>query len=123
MTDGISIKANKFINYRTIENKLHSEDKEDKKLEQACDDFEAVLLGYMLKTMRQTVPESSLFESSNQQEIFQSMFDQEIATNISRSEKSLGIGDALYNELKNGKNPKREMIDPVKDAFQRKKQE
>lgn len=72
---------------------------EDEKLKKACGDFEAIYTGLMLKTMRSTVPEDSLFGSSNQKEIFQSMFDQELANTIAHSDKSLGIGDLLYEKL------------------------
>jgi flagellar protein FlgJ len=121
MADGISMNVNSITNYRNVENNLKAEDREDKKLKQACDDFESMLLGQMLKSMRQSVPEDTLFGSSNEKEIFQSMFDQEISTQISRSEKSLGIGDQLYNELKEAKNPKNVNVDPVKASFQREK--
>lgn len=91
--------VNTRFNPVQIENQLKSEDREEKRLKDACKDFEAIFTGMMLKSMRSTVPEDSLFGKSNQKEIFQSMFDQEIANDIAHSDKSLGLGDALYQKL------------------------
>lgn len=90
---------NNSFNLRKIENHLKTADKEDKRLKDACKDFEAIFTGLMLKSMRSTVPEDSLYGTNNQKEIFQSMFDQEVANNIAHSDKSLGLGDALYQKM------------------------
>lgn len=94
--------GNKF-NARIIENTLKAKNSDDKRLKQSCKDFEAIYIGLMLKSMRKTVPEDSLFGSSNQKEIFQSMFDQEIAKNIANSDKSFGLGEMMYRKLTNPK--------------------
>jgi flagellar protein FlgJ len=79
--------------------KLKAQNGEDAKLKKACQDFEAVFTTYMLKTMRSTIPTDNSGAFGNQREIFESMFDQTLSTEISRSRKPLGIGDALYREL------------------------
>lgn len=87
------------FNARMIENNLKAKDREEKRLKQSCKDFEAIYIGLMLKSMRSTVPEDSLFGTSNQKEIFQSMFDQEIAKNIANSDKPFGLGEMMYRKL------------------------
>lgn len=89
----------KAYNSRIIANNLKAPDREDRKLKDSCKDFEAIYIGLMLKSMRDTVPEDSLFGSSNQKEIFQSMFDQEIAKDIAHSKKPFGLGEMLYKKL------------------------
>lgn len=122
MADGISFNVKGVYSFRDVEDKLKAEDADDKKLKQACDDFEAVFIGHMLKTMRQTVGEDSLFGKSHSKEIYTSLFDQELATKIARSDNSLGLGDKLYQELKDGKEPDAALHDPVKASFQRNKE-
>ncbi len=90
-------------NARIIENNLKVKDSEDRRLKDSCKDFEAIYIGLMLKSMRSTVPEDSLFGSSNQKEIFQSMFDQEIAKSIAHSDKPFGLGELMYQKLANEK--------------------
>lgn len=80
-------------------NRLKAENSEDAKLKKACQDFEAVFTSYMLKTMRSTVPQDNSGAFGNQRDIFNSMFDQTLSTEISRSRKPIGIGDALYRDL------------------------
>ncbi len=93
------MEISKPYNSAMIQRDLKSENEQDKKLKEACEDFEALFTGLMLKTMRSTVPEDSLFGSNNQKEIFQSMFDQEIANTIAHSDNNVGIGDMLYQKL------------------------
>ncbi len=87
------------FNAKMLERDLRAKDNEDRKLKEACEDFEAMFTGLMLKTMRSTVPKDGLFGTSNEKEIFQSMFDQEIANSIAHSDNNFGIGDMLYQEL------------------------
>jgi flagellar protein FlgJ len=70
----------------------------DKTLKQACKDFEAIFLGYLLKSMRKTVEKSDLMGSGQEEEIYQGMMDDEICKSASES-NSIGIADALYNQL------------------------
>ncbi len=91
--------VDKVYNSRIIENNLKAKGSEDKRLKDSCKDFEAIYIGLMLKTMRNTVPEDNLFGASNQKEIFQSMFDQEIAKDLAHSDNPFGLGDMLYKNL------------------------
>ena len=88
-----------IINSRIIENNLKATNNKERHLKQSCQDFEAIYIGLMLKTMRATIPEDSLFGASNQKKIFQSMFDQELSNQIAGSNQSFGLGDMLYKQL------------------------
>jgi flagellar protein FlgJ len=72
--------------------------REDKKLKDACRDFEAIFLNSILKEMRKTVQKTNLFGSSQQEEIFQDMMDSEVCKSASRTQ-SMGIADTLYHQL------------------------
>ncbi len=67
-------------------------------LRKSSQEFEALLLMEMLKSMRKSVPEGGLFEKDTSTEIFRDMLDSETAKAASRG-KGLGIGDAMYNQL------------------------
>ncbi len=67
-------------------------------LRKSSQDFEALLLTEMLKSMRQSVPDGGLFEKNNSTEIFRDMLDSETAKAASRG-KGLGIGEAMYKQM------------------------
>ncbi|MBW1960461.1 MAG: rod-binding protein [Deltaproteobacteria bacterium] len=93
----------------TLKGGLHRELKEssstgqstpqDQKLKRACEDFEAILIQFMFKSMKKTIPGGSFFGNGYQQDIYESLFFQEIATKMAR-ERGLGISEALYRQLK-----------------------
>lgn len=68
------------------------------KLRQKCQDFEAIMVQSMLKSMRASVPDGGLLPKGNDQKIFQDLMDQNIAIEMSRKE-GMGIGDALFRQL------------------------
>ncbi len=70
------------------------------KLKEACQGFEEILLKNMLKSMRSTVPENSLFGGGNSMDIYRSMHTEYLAEKISKGENSVGIKEYLYQELK-----------------------
>jgi flagellar protein FlgJ len=72
--------------------------KDPEALRRTCQDFEAVMLKEMLKSMRNTVPDDGLVEKSNGQEIFDDLMDQEVATQMARTE-GVGIGEMLFRQL------------------------
>lgn len=73
----------------------------DKELKDACAGFEAIFMNEMLQSMRNTLPGDALFEDSNASDIYQSMQDQNLTENLSKSQNSFGIKDFLYQQLKN----------------------
>ena len=72
---------------------------EDAKLKKACSDFEGVLLNFMFQSMKKTVPGKGIFSGSQQKDMYESMFYQEISNKFAR-DRGIGIGDALYRQLK-----------------------
>lgn len=63
----------------------------------ACSEFESLFVYQMLKTMRNTVMKSG-FLHGKAEDIYTSLFDQQISTNISQS-GGIGIQEILYQEL------------------------
>ncbi len=80
-----------------IKNELKNDN--DKKLKQACKDFEAYFLNIIFSEMRKSLPGNALFPDSNAKKIYDYMYFDAL-TRESVKEKSLGLGDMLYNYLK-----------------------
>ena len=72
---------------------------DDARLKKACSDFEGVLLNFMFQSMKKTVPGKGIFSGSQQKDMYESMFYQEISNKFA-SDRGIGIGDALYRQLK-----------------------
>ncbi|MEO8308299.1 MAG: glucosaminidase domain-containing protein [Pseudomonadota bacterium] len=62
--------------------------------------FESLFTTMMLKSMRAAVPKDELF-GSDQQDFYQDMFDQQMATQLSKG-KGLGLADMLVQQLMRG---------------------
>jgi flagellar protein FlgJ len=75
-------------------------EQEDAKLKKACQEMEAVFLNMLLKTMRETVPKSTLGGTGMQGETMQSMFDMELTRNMAAA-GGTGIAAMMYRSLKN----------------------
>jgi len=73
-------------------------DQEDKKLREACKDFESLLIKQMLDAMKKTVPESNLIDKNQGEKYFEDMLYQEYADSMADTE-SLGISDMMYRQL------------------------
>ncbi len=67
-------------------------------LKKACNDFEAIILKQMLSTMRKSIPKSGLFSGGYADEMYQSMYDGELAKAISQGQGT-GIADVLFDQL------------------------
>ncbi len=80
------------------------DEKSKARLQKAVKDFEAVFVGYMLKTMRGTVPKDELFGEGMGSEMMGSMFDMELSKQLSRK-SSFGLGEMLYKEITGEKLP------------------
>ncbi len=66
-------------------------------LREVARQFESLFTTMMLKSMRQATPSDSLF-GSDQQDFYQDLFDQQMATQLSRG-KGLGLADMLVRQL------------------------
>lgn len=111
-----------FLQRNTVktDNPAASQAPSDPKLAKTCQDFEAVLVSYLLKTMRESVPKEGFLDSGNDAEMFQDMMDWEIATQSSRQGK-FGLWKPLYRQLSregdlNQSNPDSSRVDPMKSG-------
>ncbi len=68
------------------------------RLQKAVKDFEAIFVGYMLKSMRSGIPKSDMFGDSFGGDILDGMFDMEFAEQVSKY-SNLGLGSSLYKNL------------------------
>ena len=66
-------------------------------LRQVSKQFEAIFMNMVLKSMRDAVPSSGMFESQGQK-LYQSMLDQQLAQTMSG--RGLGLADAMYAQLR-----------------------
>lgn len=81
------------------------DDKSKLKLQRAVKEFESLFVGYMLKSMRSTVPKSEMLSSDLGGEMMEGMFDVELAKHISNN-SNLGLGEMLYKKLTGEELPK-----------------
>lgn len=72
-------------------------DSPEKGFRQVTQQLEATFVQMMLKSMRDALPQDGLF-SSDQTRMLTSMYDQQIAQDL--SQKGLGFGEMMYNQLK-----------------------
>lgn len=79
-------------------------DKELKKLDLACKDFESIFVFQMMKEMRKTIHKTGLISGGQAEEIFSDMLDQERSINIAKN-SSLGLANILFRQLSLAINP------------------
>ncbi|MFQ5450796.1 MAG: rod-binding protein [Nitrospinaceae bacterium] len=73
------------------------ETKSDQELQQLANQFEAIFVNLLLKSMRNTIPKSGFMDSFSL-DMYQSMFDEEVSKEISQ-EKGMGLSEILYQQL------------------------
>jgi len=79
--------------------KNRTEATSDSRLKRACADFEAIFLNLLVQTMRRSIPEGGVFGKTHQSDIYDSLFLQEMSTQLAR-QRGFGIGDALYRQVR-----------------------
>jgi flagellar protein FlgJ len=77
---------------------LRHDGESDVDLEDASKQFESLLLNFMIREMRATVPESALFPPSMAEEIFTGMMDEQIAGEMAQN-GGIGISRMIFNQL------------------------
>jgi flagellar protein FlgJ len=90
--------SQKLENFEDVLKKA-AEEKDDKALKEACQEFEAYFIHQLFKEMRRTIQSGGLIEKSQGEEIFQEMLDEEYAKNASKSD-GIGLANMLYKQLK-----------------------
>ncbi len=68
------------------------------RLKTACQEFEAIFIQSMFKSMRKTIPESGFIEKSAGHDMYRDMMDSEIAGEISRRQ-SMGLAAQMYKQM------------------------
>jgi flagellar protein FlgJ len=87
----------------TVKAKLENaqKSKDEKKLMKACKEFESIFVHMLLKQMRSTIQEGGLIEKSTAREMFEDMYDQELAKEISQNGEGMGLAKILFEQMKN----------------------
>ena len=76
--------------------------KEQAKIEDAAEQFEALLVQQMFNSMWQAVPQEGLLSGSNEEALYRDMFNQALAESLSKNQ-SLGIKDVIMKEMQGSK--------------------
>jgi flagellar protein FlgJ len=84
------------------ESRIRRDGQTDAELKDASKQFESLLLNFMIREMRATVPESKLFPPSMTEEIFTGMMDEQIAGEMAQS-GGIGISRMIVDQLKGQK--------------------
>jgi len=71
---------------------------DQKKLMEACQEFESIFVYKMISQMREAIPEGGLIPKSQGEKIFQDMLDEQYALKISKS-GGMGLAKILYDSL------------------------
>ena len=72
---------------------------DESRLREASNEFEAIFIQQLLKTMRKTSLESDFVKKSEGEKIFRSMLDEQYAI-LSAKSGRLGLGEMIYQQLK-----------------------
>jgi flagellar protein FlgJ len=73
---------------------------EEKKLQDACKQFESLFLNQLFTQMRKSIPKCDLFGEGKDREMFDEMMDTERAKAWSES-GGIGLANLLYQQMKN----------------------
>jgi len=87
----------------SVSEKETGKDRDEKKMKDACREFESLFVYQMLKEMRATVPKTGLFGGGRAEEVFTSMLDEQLSRELSR-EKGIGLSGLLLHQLNQVKN-------------------
>ncbi len=72
--------------------------RERERLRQVVQDFEALFLSYLLKTMRQALGKSGFLDGGLAQEVYEGLFDYEVARTLAKA-GGIGLGPILERQL------------------------
>lgn len=82
--------------------RLQAKQSPDQALKAAAQQFEAVFLNMMLKSMREATPQDGMFDNE-QTKMFTGMLDQQLTQNMST--RGVGLADAMVKQLSRSMNP------------------
>lgn len=93
----MDMEVNNNKNLDIFKSKLETE-KDKEKLMKTCQELEGEFVKIMFKEMKKTVPKDSLVEKSSGREIFEDLYNDELA-NESTKKSSLGLAKMLYDQF------------------------
>ncbi|MBI2252531.1 MAG: rod-binding protein [Armatimonadetes bacterium] len=91
------------INPQGIEKNIQqtqSKQKEEAKLKEVCQEFEALLINQVFSQMRKSIPKSDFFGKGQDQEMFNEMLDTERAQILAKTDSGIGLANILYQQMK-----------------------
>lgn len=80
-------------------------EKDEKKLKEACKDFESVFVNMMFSQMKKTVQKTNLFGESYAESMYDDMLVEKYSEEMSKG-KGIGLADIMYKQLSKGMNNK-----------------
>jgi len=86
----------------SVQSELQSKKAADDDLEKACEQFESLMLNFMIREMRATVPKNPLLPRSMAEEIFTGMLDEKIAGEMAQN-GGIGISRMIFDQLRSEK--------------------
>lgn len=95
---GIRVSADQ-VNAKKDDIKDKQAERERARLKKACADFESLLVYYMFKSMRQSVPSSGFWGKNHGKETFEMMLDQKIAEESASKRGGLGLQKLLLEQM------------------------
>lgn len=97
MADPLNISNRLALDTQSLEQlRAQAKNSPDKALKAAAQQFEAVFLNMMLKSMREATPQDGMFDSE-QTRMFTGMLDQQLAQNM--SSRGVGLADIMVKQL------------------------
>ena len=75
-------------------------DQDSKRLQQACADFEALLIQKLFQTMRAAIPKSGLIDAGPAEDIYTAMLDQQVARDLAL-QGGLGLSTRIKEQIVN----------------------
>ncbi len=93
------LKSSMDTNLTKIQNSGINKNMDDKRLNEAARDFEAVYIQTALKSMRPS-ESTGLLNGGMAEEMFMQFMDEAIAKEIAKSENNFGIADRVIQDVK-----------------------
>ena len=87
-----------LLTQATGPSKTVAKSKDETKLRETAQEFEAIFIRQMFKEMRKTVPKDGLFETDNATETYNQLQDME-AARIAAQQGGIGLADLMMQQL------------------------
>ena len=81
-----------------VQSRLQNDTSANAELQEASEQFESLMLHFMIREMRATVPESTLFPRSMAEDIFSGMLDETMAGEMAQT-GGIGLSRMIFEQL------------------------